>query len=193
MVGFDAKNRDTINPLNISSEIFNLTVTLDEYKQEECTKIDVLSTLKEYGCFDSFNSYNNKCNDDTQRLSSESIRLQSSIEYDVKSNQEKLQQDVASSKPNIDDIPYVSYNETLIWKITSFHGKKIMIDFGNIPERIFTYVLSLNPRSTMHIQQMLIKQEAQGEVLQQPHEIDIDEYGISCEETRRDENVTNNH
>ncbi|CAF1379717.1 unnamed protein product [Rotaria sordida] len=43
---------------------------------------------------------------------------------DVKSNQEKLQQDVALSKPNIDDIPYVSYNETLIWKITSFHGKK---------------------------------------------------------------------
>ncbi|CAF1379733.1 unnamed protein product [Rotaria sordida] len=69
----------------------------------------------------------------------------------------------------------------------------VMIDFGNIPERIFTYVLSLNPRSTMHIQQMLIKQEAQGEVLQQPHEIDIDEYGISCEETRRDENVTNDH
>ncbi|CAF3978211.1 unnamed protein product [Rotaria sordida] len=124
MVGFDARNRDTVNPLNISSEIFNLTVTLDEYKQEECTKIDVLCTLKKYGCFDLFNSYNNKCNDDTQRLSSESIRLQSSIEYDVKSNQEKLQQDVASSKPNIDDIPYVSYNETLIWKITSFHGKK---------------------------------------------------------------------
>ncbi|CAF1363406.1 unnamed protein product [Rotaria sordida] len=59
--------------------------------------------------------------------------------------------------------------------------------------KFFPLTMDSTRRSTMHIQQMLIKQEAQGEVLQQPHEIDIDEYGISCEETRRDENVTNDH
>ncbi|CAF3084046.1 unnamed protein product [Rotaria sp. Silwood2] len=82
-------------------------------------------------------------NDDTQRLSSESIRLQSSIESvtqefssiklsiqeqssfldGVKPNQEILQQDVASLKQKVDDMQYVSYDGTLIWKITSFHEK----------------------------------------------------------------------
>ncbi|CAF1336428.1 unnamed protein product, partial [Rotaria sordida] len=82
-------------------------------------------------------------NDDTQRLSSESIRLQSSTESltqefsslklsiqeqssfldGVKPNQEILQQDVASLKQKVDDMQYVSYDGTLIWKITSFHEK----------------------------------------------------------------------
>ncbi|CAF3064786.1 unnamed protein product [Rotaria sp. Silwood2] len=82
-------------------------------------------------------------NDDIQRLSSESIRLQSSIEFvtqefssiklniqeqsafldSVKSNQEILQQDVASLKQKVDDMQYVSYDGTLIWKITNFHEK----------------------------------------------------------------------
>ncbi|CAF4887169.1 unnamed protein product, partial [Rotaria sp. Silwood1] len=82
-------------------------------------------------------------NDDTQRLSSESIRLQSSIESvtqefsslklsiqeqssfldGVKPNQEILQQDVASLKQKVDDMQYVSYDGTLIWKITNFHEK----------------------------------------------------------------------
>ncbi|CAF4411648.1 unnamed protein product [Rotaria sp. Silwood2] len=81
--------------------------------------------------------------DDTQRLSSESIRLQSSIESltqdfssvklsiqeqssfldGVKPNQEILQQDVASLKEKIDDMQYVSYDGTFIWKITNFHEK----------------------------------------------------------------------
>ncbi|CAF3499751.1 unnamed protein product [Rotaria socialis] len=82
-------------------------------------------------------------NDDTQRLSSESIKLQSSIESltqdigslklnvqeqssfldGVKPNQEILQQDVASLKQKIDDLQYVSYDATLIWKIVSFNEK----------------------------------------------------------------------
>ncbi|CAF3433187.1 unnamed protein product [Rotaria sp. Silwood1] len=82
-------------------------------------------------------------NDDPQRLSSESIRLQSLIESvtqefsslklsiqeqssfldDVKPNQEKLQQDVVSLKQKVDDMQYVSYDGTLIWKITNFHEK----------------------------------------------------------------------
>ncbi|CAF5102957.1 unnamed protein product, partial [Rotaria sp. Silwood1] len=82
-------------------------------------------------------------NEDTQRLSSESIRLESSIESvtqefsslklsiqeqssfldDVKPNQEKLQQDVVSLKQKVDDMQYVSYDGTLIWKITHFHEK----------------------------------------------------------------------
>ncbi|CAF1476882.1 unnamed protein product [Rotaria magnacalcarata] len=82
-------------------------------------------------------------NDDTQRLSSELIKLQSSIESltqdigslklsvqekssfldGVKPNQEILQQDVASLKQKIDDLQYVSYDATLIWKIVSFNEK----------------------------------------------------------------------
>jgi TNF receptor-associated factor 2 len=82
-------------------------------------------------------------NDDTQRLSSESIRLQTSIESltqdfgtlklsiqeqsafldGIKPNQEILQQDVASLKQRVDDMQYVSYDGTLIWKITNFREK----------------------------------------------------------------------
>ncbi|CAF4651473.1 unnamed protein product, partial [Rotaria sp. Silwood2] len=71
-------------------------------------------------------------NDDTQRLSSESIRSQSSIasltqEFSslklsiqelssfldaVKPNQEILQQDIALLKEKIDDMQYVSYDGT---------------------------------------------------------------------------------
>ncbi|CAF3903139.1 unnamed protein product [Rotaria sordida] len=81
--------------------------------------------------------------DNTQRLSSESIRLQSSTESltqeisslklsiqeyssfldGIKPNQEILQQDVALLKQKIDDMQYVSYDGTLIWKIKSFHEK----------------------------------------------------------------------
>ncbi len=82
-------------------------------------------------------------NDDTQRLSSESIRMQTSIESltqdfatlklsvqeqsafldGIKPNQEILQQDVASLKQKVDDMQYVSYDGTLIWKITNFREK----------------------------------------------------------------------
>jgi predicted nucleic acid-binding Zn-ribbon protein len=82
-------------------------------------------------------------NDDTQRLSSDSVRLQNSIESKtqdflsfkisvqeqspfldgIKPNQEILQQDVASLKQKVDDMQYVSYDGTLIWKIVSFHEK----------------------------------------------------------------------
>ncbi len=82
-------------------------------------------------------------NDDIQCLSSESIRLQTSIESltqdfttlklsvqeqsafldGIKPNQEILQQDVASLKQRVDDMQYVSYDGTLIWKITNFREK----------------------------------------------------------------------
>ncbi len=82
-------------------------------------------------------------NDDTQRLSSDSIRLQTSIESlsqdfsslklsieeqgafldGIKPNQEILQQDVASLKQKVDDMQYVSYDGTLIWKISGFREK----------------------------------------------------------------------
>jgi len=86
-------------------------------------------------------------NDDTQRLCSESVRLQTSLESlkqdystlklsveeqeafltGVKPNQEILQQDVASLKQRIEDMQYVSYDGTLIWKITSFREKMSML------------------------------------------------------------------
>ncbi|CAF2677978.1 unnamed protein product [Rotaria sp. Silwood2] len=84
-------------------------------------------------------------NDDTQRIRSESILLQSSIESltkefsliklsiqerrcfldEIKPKQYILQQGVTSLKQKIDDMQYVSYDGTLIWKITSFHDKMI--------------------------------------------------------------------
>ncbi|CAF4707082.1 unnamed protein product [Rotaria sp. Silwood2] len=80
-------------------------------------------------------------NDDAQRFNNESIRLQNSIKSvteefssiklsiqeqssfldDFEPKQNILQQDVASLKQKIDDMQYVSYDGTLIWKITSFH------------------------------------------------------------------------
>ncbi|CAF2173755.1 unnamed protein product [Rotaria magnacalcarata] len=82
-------------------------------------------------------------NDDTQRLSSESIKLQSSIESltqdigslklsvqeqssfldGIKRRQEFLEEEIASLKQKIDDLQYVSYDATLIWKIVSFNEK----------------------------------------------------------------------
>ena len=85
-------------------------------------------------------------NDDAQRLSNESlqsqIRLQtvaedfsqvkSSIEEShrflqaVKHNQDILNQDVASLKEKIDDMQYVSYDGTYVWKITRVREKMSM-------------------------------------------------------------------
>ncbi|CAF4633097.1 unnamed protein product [Rotaria sp. Silwood1] len=79
--------------------------------------------------------------DHTQYLSSESIRLQSSTESvtqelsslklsiqernsflnDVKPNQNIVQENVTTLKPKTDSMQYVSYDGTLIWKITNFH------------------------------------------------------------------------
>lgn len=38
---------------------------------------------------------------------------------------------------------------------------KVMIDFGDVPETLLPYTLSLNPELPMHVQQMMIKQEAE--------------------------------
>lgn len=85
-------------------------------------------------------------NDDTQKLCSESVRLQTSLESlrqdfttlklsveeqgefieGIKPNQEILQQDVASLKQRVEDMQYVSYDGTLVWKITSFREKMSM-------------------------------------------------------------------
>jgi chromosome segregation ATPase len=82
-------------------------------------------------------------NDDTQRLSNESLRLQIkneelnrdlaalklSIQEEnafldgVKPNQQILNQDVASLKQKVEDMQYVSYDGTLIWKISAFKEK----------------------------------------------------------------------
>ncbi|CAF1145383.1 unnamed protein product [Rotaria sordida] len=83
--------------------------------------------------------------DDTQHLSDESIRLQNSMESltqeissiklsieeqravlgNVQPNQEALAQDVVSLEEKIDDMQYVSYDGTFIWKVTNFHEKMI--------------------------------------------------------------------
>ena len=82
-------------------------------------------------------------NDDTQRLSTELIRMQGALDSvtqemsslklsvqeqgtfldGIKPNQDILHQDVASLKQKIDDLQNVSYDGTLIWKITSFREK----------------------------------------------------------------------
>ena len=83
-------------------------------------------------------------NEDAQRLSNEEIQLQiqlesitnefsklkSSIEEQstyldgVKSNQEILHQDIVSLKQKIEDAQFISYDGTLVWKITNFAEKK---------------------------------------------------------------------
>jgi len=82
-------------------------------------------------------------NEDAQRLSDESLRLQIKEEElnrdfaalklsireenafldGVKPNQEILNQDVASLKQRVEDMQYVSYDGTIIWKISSFKEK----------------------------------------------------------------------
>ncbi|CAF3813272.1 unnamed protein product [Rotaria sp. Silwood1] len=38
---------------------------------------------------------------------------------------------------------------------------KILVDFGDIPKTLLPHVLSLNPELAMHIEQLVIKQEAE--------------------------------
>ena len=51
-------------------------------------------------------------NDDTQRLCSESVRLQTSLE--------SLKQDYSTLKLSVEGMQHVSYDGTLIWKIPHF-------------------------------------------------------------------------
>ncbi|CAF1045056.1 unnamed protein product [Rotaria sp. Silwood1] len=96
-----------------------------------------------YERINTFTSGIQTIHDDTQRLSSESIRLQSSIESvtqefsriklsieeqssflgTVKPNHESFQENVATLKQKIDDMQCVSYDGTLIWKISNVHQK----------------------------------------------------------------------
>ncbi|CAF1159666.1 unnamed protein product [Rotaria sordida] len=46
-------------------------------------------------------------------------------EYGIKPNQEILHQDVASLKQKVEDMQYISYDGTLIWKITAVKEKMI--------------------------------------------------------------------
>jgi chromosome segregation ATPase len=75
-------------------------------------------------------------NDDTLRLSGESIRLQSSVEsltneftslklsiQEGDAFLESIKQEHASMRQTIDDMQYASDDGTLIWKITSFREK----------------------------------------------------------------------
>ncbi|CAF0859757.1 unnamed protein product [Adineta ricciae] len=109
------------------------------------TTIETLSTSMQevYEAINTLASGTQTLNDETLRVSSESVRLQSSVESltqelaslklsvqeqgafldGIKPNQEILQQEVASLKQKVDDAQYVSYDGTLIWKITSFQEK----------------------------------------------------------------------
>jgi hypothetical protein len=82
-------------------------------------------------------------NDDGQRLSNESLqsqiklqtltedfsKVQLSVEEShsflkgVKHNQDILNQDLSSLKEKVNDIQYVSYDGTFVWKITNFQEK----------------------------------------------------------------------
>jgi hypothetical protein len=44
---------------------------------------------------------------------------------------------------------------------------KVMVDFGDMPKTLLPYALSLNPGLPMHVQQMMIKQEAERRAQQQ--------------------------
>jgi FtsZ-binding cell division protein ZapB len=99
--------------------------------QEVCETIDILANGIQ------------TLNEDAQRLSNESLQLQNAVEEltkdyaalkisiqeqrayldGVKPNQEILQQDVSSLKQTIEDKQSVSYDGTLIWKISSVNEK----------------------------------------------------------------------
>jgi chromosome segregation ATPase len=70
-----------------------------------------------------------QCQIKLQALTEESSRVQLSVEEShsflqgVKHNQDILNQDVVSLKEKIDDMQYVSYDGTLVWKITNFREK----------------------------------------------------------------------
>jgi hypothetical protein len=44
---------------------------------------------------------------------------------------------------------------------------KVMVDFGDMPKTLLPYALSLNPGLPMHIQQKMIKEEAERRASQQ--------------------------
>ncbi|CAF1460942.1 unnamed protein product [Rotaria sordida] len=48
---------------------------------------------------------------------------------------------------------------------------QVLVDFGNIPKTLLPYVLSLNPGLPMHIQQLVIKQEAERRAQQQSQQV----------------------
>jgi chromosome segregation ATPase len=82
-------------------------------------------------------------NDDGQRLNNESLQSQIKLQtlaedfsqvkisveeshsflQGVKHNQDILNQDLASLKEKINDMQYVSYDGTFVWKITNFKEK----------------------------------------------------------------------
>jgi hypothetical protein len=47
---------------------------------------------------------------------------------------------------------------------------KAMIDFGDMPKTLLPYALSLNPGLPIHVQQAMIKEEAERRAQQQPTE-----------------------
>jgi hypothetical protein len=47
---------------------------------------------------------------------------------------------------------------------------KVMVDFGDMPKTLLPYALSLNPGLPTHIQQVMIKQEAERRAQQQPQQ-----------------------
>ncbi|CAF3069989.1 unnamed protein product, partial [Rotaria sp. Silwood2] len=59
---------------------------------------------------------------------------------------------------------------------------KVMIDFGDIPQPLLPYALSLNPGLPTNVQQLMIKQEIERRV-QQPWETNIYKNKFGCEES----------
>ena len=134
--GMDIDMGSSVGPQTASS----MTVTTNEILSTQMQEIYETINILAGGI--------HTLNDDTQRLSSESVRIQSSVETltqelaalklsiqeqgafldGIKPNQEILQQDVGSLKQKVDDMQYVSYDGTLIWKITSFREKMSKFD-----------------------------------------------------------------
>jgi len=105
-------------------------------------------------------------NDDAQRCSDESLRLQikrEELNHDlaalklsiqeenaflngVKANQEILNQDVASLKQKVEDMQYVSYDGTIIWKISAFKEKMSKVSIFHLFRlyRICSFLTPLN-------------------------------------------------
>ncbi|CAF1384427.1 unnamed protein product [Adineta ricciae] len=125
---------------NIAGSLATTTITSETLSTSVQEVYEAINTLA---------SGTQTLNDETLRVSSESVRVQSSVESlaqglaslklsieeqgafldGIKPNQEILQQEVASLKQKVDDAQYVSYDGTLIWKITSVKKKMRNAEF----------------------------------------------------------------
>ena len=92
-----------------------------------------------------------------------------SFRPDIKSNSFKrpcAAMNIASGIPKFFPLPMIQQdNNPYVRDDTMFI--RVMVDFGDMPKTLLPYALCLNPGLPMHVQQMMIRQEAERRAQQQ--------------------------